>query len=242
VDRDSGGKSGPFASIAAGAPAVKVQIYSMTSVADALATVAAGADLVGVLVDAARAVPEAVDERAARGIVRAAAGRALAVALSMSTDPDEICAMADAVRPDIVQAGATMLAADECYEVRERIAPIKLMRTLSFAGPEAIRIAALYELASDYLVLAPRAAPSASASAANYAKTWEVCRRVVDHARIPVLLGGALTEENVAAAIRAVHPWGVESFTTTDLAGQRGRKDPARVRAFIAAARAASAS
>jgi phosphoribosylanthranilate isomerase len=53
---------------------------------------------------------------------------------------------------------------------------------------------------------------------------------------MPFILAGGLSAENVAQAIAAVKPWGVDSFTHTDVPGQRGKKDLRRVRAFIAAA------
>ena len=63
---------------------------------------------------------------------------------------------------------------------------------------------------------------------------WEVGRRVAE--RMPMILAGGLNPENVGEAVRLVHPWAVDvaSGTETD-----GRKDPARVRAFIEAVRAA---
>lgn len=66
---------------------------------------------------------------------------------------------------------------------------------------------------------------------------WEVARRVSE--RLPIFLAGGLTAENVGEAISRVRPWGVDvsSGTETD-----GRKDPARVRAFVAAVRAADAA
>jgi phosphoribosylanthranilate isomerase len=56
-----------------------------------------------------------------------------------------------------------------------------------------------------------------------------------------VILAGGLSADNVADAIATVRPWGVDSFTHTDIPGHRGKKDPARVRAFVAAARRAFA-
>ncbi|MDA0352147.1 MAG: phosphoribosylanthranilate isomerase [Chloroflexi bacterium] len=66
---------------------------------------------------------------------------------------------------------------------------------------------------------------------------WEVARRVAD--RIPIMLAGGLSPENVAEAIRAVEPWIVDVATGTET---NGRKDYGRVRAFIEAVRRADES
>lgn len=68
---------------------------------------------------------------------------------------------------------------------------------------------------------------------------WAVSRRLVGALDKPVILAGGLTPENVGDAVRAVHPAGVDTHTGVEDAA--GGKDPARVRAFVAAARAALA-
>lgn len=65
---------------------------------------------------------------------------------------------------------------------------------------------------------------------------WEVARAVA--ARIPVMLAGGLTPENVGDAIARVRPWAVDVSSGTE---SGGRKDHEKVRAFIAAVRAADA-
>ena len=53
-----------------------------------------------------------------------------------------------------------------------------------------------------------------------------------------LVLAGGLTPANVAEAIAQVHPWGVDVVTGVE--ATPGHKDPVKVRAFVAAAKAAA--
>lgn len=65
---------------------------------------------------------------------------------------------------------------------------------------------------------------------------WRLAEGVVDGSRL--LLAGGLDPVNVAEAIARVHPWGVD--VSTGVEAQPGRKDPRKLRAFIAAAKGAA--
>ncbi len=60
---------------------------------------------------------------------------------------------------------------------------------------------------------------------------WELVR--ARRSKVPLILSGGLTPENVAEAISVVHPYAVDTASGTEAAP--GHKDPERLRAFFAA-------
>ena len=66
-------------------------------------------------------------------------------------------------------------------------------------------------------------------------KTWDWALAAQRHSQIPAILAGGLTPENVAEAVAAVRPWGVD--VASGVEAEPGIKDPAKVEAFVAAVR-----
>jgi len=162
-----------------------VQIYSMTSVADAVATAEAGADLIGLVVAEPGVVAEAIGADAAREILAAIRPRSRGVALSLSDDRDEICAMVDAVRPDVLHVVAREIEPEDCAWIRQRIAPVMLLRAIAVRAGETLTEADAHQTCLDYLMLDSGAKGPPYAGATGETHDWSISRTVVERSRVP---------------------------------------------------------
>lgn len=216
-----------------------VQIYSLISVEDAVAVASLGADYIGVVVGKHKLAADEQTYDQARTIFAALPLHTVKIALSISTDVEEIIEMAEAVRPDIVQVQVDVdeLTPASTAQLRRSLDPIRLMRAIPVTGEESIAQALRYQDFSDYLLLDTKVPEGAQFGATGQTHDWGISRRIVRLCRIPVILAGGLSPENVAEAIRVVDPWGVDSCTQTNRDDQPFRKDLDKVRRFIAAAK-----
>jgi phosphoribosylanthranilate isomerase len=213
---------------------LKVQFYSLTTVENAVATVEAGADLIGLVVEGGVPVPEELSVAQARDIFAAIDGRALGIALSLSTDPDIICRMAEEVQPHAVHLAARNLTSDDLAKVRAGTGKTRIMAAIPVTGPEAVDLARERSVYADYLLLDSVADSETSITGVTgQTHDWSISRQIVEAVSIPVILAGGLSADNVADAIEAVRPWGVDSYTHTNLPGDRMHKDLTQVKAFV---------
>lgn len=222
---------------------MKIQIYTMQTPDEARAVVALGVDHIG-LTPADRGLPGEIDLATARAICAAVGNTAVRVALSVEEDLDAIVAMVRAVGPDVLHlcapAGSVPPAA--VRTLRARLPGVAIMQAISVSGPQAIDDALAYQDVADFLILDTQAPDIPGIGASGVTHDWQISRAIVQRVRIPVILAGGLSPENVADAIRAVQPWGVDSLTHTNrpLPGGGFTKDLERVRQFVQAVRGAA--
>jgi len=226
-----------------------VQIYSMVSVDDAIGVAALGADHVGMMARPSRApIPYTVDLELGKRICRAVRGTAKCVVLPISHEPSEILDIAVGVDADIVQIASyeELLSRQRYLEVYEALKShgLGVIRVIPVGAGGELEAALFYERFSDYIMLDTHGDPPTPLLRGFIGGTgrthdWRLSREIVKRISKPVILAGGLNPYNVAAAIRAVRPSGVDAATSLDAPGSMGRKDLQAVRAFIEAARRA---
>ena len=142
---------------------------------------------------------------------------------------------AKALMPDVLHLCANFEGSAEFAErLRREIPGVKLMEAVGITGPECIEDARKKAAYADILILDTVSKTVPGVGAAGEVNDWNLDRQIVDMVDIPVILAGGLGPDNVAAAIEAVHPDGVDSLTKTSDKenGVLVRKNIEKVREF----------
>ncbi|MHB1969987.1 MAG: phosphoribosylanthranilate isomerase [Acidimicrobiales bacterium] len=210
-----------FASVPRRAPfAGVVKICGVTSVEDALACAEAGADAIGlILADS----PRRVRPERATAIADALAGRATRVAVFKDQSSEEIRGALAELSVDAVQVHGP-LADDLRDELRAR--GLRVIKALSVGEGEWSG----YDERAVDAVLVDGAVPGSG-------RRHGFAGRADRPFCVPVIVAGGLDAANVAEVVAATGADAVDCATGVESAP--GRKDPAKVRDFVAAARTA---
>lgn len=197
-----------------------VKICGTTSEEDALLAVAMGADAVGFIFAPS---PRLVAPKVAGDIARRLPPEVITVGVFRDEAPERVV--------EIVNHNglrAAQLSGHETAEQVKWVAERVAMTIKSFPAGDP-RMARARDYGAD-VVMVDSASPGS-----GKVFDWDMVGDVPHGVRL--LLAGGLTPDNVAEAIGRVRPWGVDVATGVE-AGP-GRKDPVKLRAFIAAAREA---
>ncbi len=217
----------------------RIKICGLTNLEDALAAAEAGADLLGFIFY--EKSPRNVEARTVAAIVQALQD------FSPATFHLSLRTVGVFVNPDLEQVVRTL---DYCgldlAQLHGEEAP-ELLAALPGRAFKALRPRDAAEAASQaatYARFGPAGGPDLLVDAyhptlrggAGQTGDWSLAASLVAQHRL--LLAGGLTPDNVADAIAQVQPWGVD--VASGVEATPGRKDHARLRAFIAAVRGSS--
>ncbi len=170
----------------------------------------------------------------ARWIAGAVPDGLIRVALTVDADDETLAAILEAMPVDLLQLHGRE-SPERVAEVRARF-EVPVMKAVGIASEDDLPLLDAYSEVADQLLVDARALPGADRPGGNgVAFDWRVIRAL--HWRRPWMLAGGLDAGNVAEAVRLTGADQVD--VSSGVESQPGYKDPARVAAFIKAAREA---
>jgi phosphoribosylanthranilate isomerase len=214
----------------------RVKICGITRAEDALAASDAGADAIGLVFWPG--TPRVVTHAQARSIIAVLPAYVSVVGLFVDPDAQAVHEALAAVPIDVLQFhGAEPAAFCRAFGRRYvKAIPVK-------DGIDLLESLSPYDDAAGVLFDAFREGdlPGGTGRAFDWGRlTADVRGRIA----APLILSGGLDPDNVAHAIEAVSPWGVDVSSGVEErdrngAPRRGLKDPARITAFVQGVRSA---
>jgi phosphoribosylanthranilate isomerase len=199
-----------------------VKICGITRIEDALAAARCGAHAIGLVFF--RPSPRYVAPDRARDIIRALPPFVTPVGLFVDAPAQE-------VRAVLAQAPVSLLqfhgAESPAFCRQFRLPYMKGVRVK--AGVDLLQYALDYHDAKALLL---DAFVDAARGGTGTTFDWSL---VPGTLRLPIVLSGGLTADNVAEAIRAVHPWAVD--VSSGVEAEKGIKDAAKIAAFMSGVR-----
>jgi phosphoribosylanthranilate isomerase len=217
-----------------------VQIYEVRTPEEAVALARLGVDHVGVLVGNGAFARELTPAQA-RAVFLAVPAGTQRVALSLSPRLREVARVVEQTNPDVIHIAAAveLFSAEHTRALKTAFPHMRIMRSIPIVDAACVEWAKAYQDIADFLLLDSHDPGDQQIGGLGRTHDWRLSRRIVEEVGVPAILAGGLDADNVAAAIAAVQPAGVDSKTKTDLADGSG-KDLEKVRQFIAAAKLTS--
>jgi len=212
-------------------PRIKICGLSTPEMVDA--ALAAGADCLGFVFY--EPSPRHIDYETAAKLSAHVAGRAQKVALTVDADDARLAAISKSLDPDWYQLHGRETP-ERVREIRVRFGK-PVIKAIHIARAEDAEAAAAYVDAADMLLYdakAPESMEGALPGGNGMLFDWTL---IGGERRLPVMLSGGLDPDNVADAIRIVHPDAVD--VSSGVERRPGEKDPERIALFVERARAA---
>ncbi len=201
-----------------------VKICGVTEADDALLAAGLGANAIGMIFSASS---RRITNAQARDVVHRLPGEVMTVGVFRDEGRERVVRTANEIGLQAVQLHGSE-SAEETHWIGERVRSV--IKAFAVDDP------ALGKAVENPTAYGPhRLLIDSSTPGSGQVFDWTRLEDTVGDR--PYVLAGGLIPENVAEAIEMLDPWGVD--VASGVEASPGRKDPAKVRRFIAAARAA---
>jgi len=212
---------------------VKTQIY-LNHPDDAEIACDAGADFIGLVCDGFGLMSVGLNYDETHAVFDRVPTNIMRVTLTITQEVEQVLEMVSNVNPDAVHLAATSpIPVNDVMKIRKSAPKVKIMQTIIMNYGDPIQTAREYQPVSDYFLLDTSDPEANYIGATGQIHDWQLSAELVRTVQIPVILAGGLSPENVQEAIEIVKPWGVDTYSQTNVDRAYGRKDPRLVKKFI---------
>lgn len=216
--------------------AIRIKICCIQSEDEAALAATAGADAIG-LVGKMPSGPGPIPDADIARIAAHAPDKVMPVLLTSETTPKGIVDHVARCRPSALQL-VDRIAPDAITTIRAAFPSLRIFQVVHMQSAADIETALATAPLVDDLLLDSGQPDAARRELGGTGRVhdWTLSREVAARAPCPVWLAGGLGPDNVAEAVEAVRPHGVDVCSRLRVGG---RLDPTLLAAFIANARAA---
>jgi phosphoribosylanthranilate isomerase len=219
--------------------APRVKICCISSVAEARLAIQYGASALG-LVSAMPSGPGVISEATIAEIAATVPPPIGTFLLTSKQDVDSIVAQQRRCRTNCIQL-CDCLTSGTARELKSALPGVSLVQVIHVTGPESVDEACAVADSVDAILLdsGNPALKIKELGGTGRRHNWSLSREIRERVRVPIFLAGGLNENNVAEAIEAVGPFGLDlcSGVRTD-----GNLDEGKLGRFFSAVRRASAA
>lgn len=225
---------------------VKIQIYGIRTVEDARMVIDMGGHNIGVSYGKIKRTPGQLTCEKAKEIFEGVQPEAVKIGLTVAEDVEEITENLKVAVPDILHLSGEIegLTPDEVQEIKNRFPGLKIMQALPvlqgvlLEEQNVLELVNKYEETTDFWLIDTKAVGSTDIGATGLTHDRSIDKAIIDATCRPCIIAGGLDADNVAEAIYATNPYGVDSFSLTNFdhpEDGKGCKDPVKLKAFIEA-------
>jgi phosphoribosylanthranilate isomerase len=215
----------------------RIKICCISSVAEAHLAIRAGASALG-LVSAMPSGPGIIPEPLIAQIIAAIPPGVDSFLLTSLQSASEVIDQQRRLRPTTLQLVDDLTEGDY-DQLRAALPGVALVQVIHVAGEASLDAALKVAPHVDAVLLDSGNQQLAVKELGGTGRRhdWRISRRIREALDVPIFLAGGLKPENVREAIDAVGPYGLDVCSGVRTAGHL---DPAKLAAFLAAARAPS--
>lgn len=200
-----------------------VKICANKNINDAKMCIDAGADFLGILVGQKHVSTDFIDKYTAKEMVNFSKRKIKTVLVTHLINSDEIIELSQFIGNDVIQLHSN-IDESEVEKIVKALPNIKLIRLIHISQKGQICTNYKTMKYADYYLLDSFNLETNQVGGTGLIHDWNIDRELIEKLNKPTFIAGGLTPKNVASAIKAAKPGGVDVNSGCKLNGIKNER------------------